>query len=82
MKRLTFQEKSELALLLAVANRYLYSRPDSCIVAFVHCQECNSLYEEEIDTFREKILSGANLLCIQCDPRSKEPCFEGNVVSV
>lgn len=64
-------------VLSRINERSYKSRRDQCYVMLVKCAKCNRAFEEEVGSFRDKIIARSDLLCLSCDPDAVEPSFVG-----
>lgn len=73
----------ELCLKLAEMRKGSYrSVRDGCVVVLVECEECSSLYEEEFETARAKMIGGSSMSCLACDDSAGVPAFTGVTVQI
>lgn len=64
---------SEVERVLSLIEDGSYkSALDGCEVMAAICAKCGRIFEEEVCSFREKIIARRDLFCLRCDPRAEE----------
>ncbi len=58
------------------------SKRDGCEVMLVGCAKCGRIFEEEVRSFRSKIISRSDLLCLACDGDALAPSVSAVVVRI
>lgn len=79
-KHMTYDQVK--ALVKQFEDNSYESKRDGCVVTLVKCAECSKMFEEELETAKEKAISKLDLLCLACDEDAVVPSFTGVTVKI